>query len=52
MIIPGKSDRTVLTVNNNQSENDDLASPESSAGGGGSLYWPVLLAFLSVLERQ
>ena len=52
MIIPGKSDRTVLTVNNNNSENDDLASPESSAGGGGSLYRPVHPAFLSVLERQ
>ena len=51
MIIPGKSDRTVLTVNNNNSENDDLASPESSAGGGGDLYWLVLPASLSVLER-
>ena len=50
MIIPGKSDRTVLTVNNNQSENDDLASPEpESSAGGDSLHRP---AFLSVLERQ
>ena len=51
MIIPGKSDRTVLTVNNNNSENDALASPESSAGSGGDLYWPVLPASLSVLKR-
>ena len=51
MIIPRKSDRTILTVNNNNSENDALASPESSAGGGGDLYWPVLPASLPVLER-